>query len=131
MWGIVGSSSSQNQSRERGYAFDILVISGSDYRNAPWLLQVQISDGDTLPKFDQTMVALMQSYCLNEVSQLALMRWKTCGEVDQREQNGYQTTGVSMLDLDPARNRFTGQLQHVDLTKLIARQCQSMLNKRA
>jgi hypothetical protein len=106
-------------------------MSGSDYRNAPWLLLVQISDGDTFRKFDQTMVALMQSYCLNEVSQLALMGWKTYEEVDQRERNGYQTTGVSMLDLDPPCNRLTRQLRYVDLTKLTARQCQSMLNKRA
>jgi hypothetical protein len=78
------------------------------------------------------MVALMQSYCLNEVSQLASMRWKTCEEVDQRERIGCQTTGVSsMLDLDPPHNRLTRQLRCVDLTKLTARQCQSMLNKRA
>ena len=35
------------------------------------------------------MVAVMQSYCLIRVSQLALTKMQTCKEVDQREEHWF------------------------------------------
>lgn len=41
------------------------------------------------------MVAFMQSYCFSEVSQLALVRWQTREEVDQRKK--YRTRLLESL----------------------------------
>ena len=56
---------------------------------------VHISDGGTPRNSDQTMVAFMQSYRFSEVSQLALVRWQTREEVDQRKK--YRTRLLESL----------------------------------